>query len=71
MKRNDVLSRVLTHFLTERYGYNHYPSSNNHIYDLLQLGYLKGRSITDDGTGIYGFFIVTSLGKSWLEFNKL
>jgi len=61
----------LTDFLTSDYGYSTFYDHDRNIRDLVKDGYLRGRSITDQGIKVSGFFSVTDLGKEWLYFQKL
>jgi len=38
---------------------------------LVKMKYLHARSMESNGIYVYGFFSVTELGKTWLEFQEL
>lgn len=69
--RQKNLTDVLTKFLTYSYGYDRYYDHNRDIRDLVRMKYLHGRSMRSDGIYVYGFFSITELGKTWLNFQEL
>lgn len=69
--RKHNLVKVLKDFLTENYRYERHYDHDRNIRDLVKMKYLHGRSTRSDGIYVYGFFNVTELGKTWLEFNEL